>query len=121
MKKISYCFLFMLVFSVYAEDQETILDEFTPETDESGEIVMGLQPGTYNILINRLPTSRFEKDLTYDLTVEPFCALACRNSLKRFERYSGEYDLKYEQENFEISFSFNINCIYVITFKCFSW
>ena len=84
---------------VYAEDQETILDEFTPETDESGEIVMGLQPGTYNILINRLPTSRFEKDLTYDLTVEPFCALACRNSLKRFERYSGEYDLKYEQEN----------------------
>ena len=59
---------------------------------------MGLLPGTYNILINRLPTSPFEKDLTYDLTVEPFCTLACWNSLKRFGRYSGEYGLVYEHE-----------------------
>ena len=62
---------------------------------------MGLLPGTYNIVINRLPTSPFGKDLTYDLTVEPFCTLACWNSLKRFDRYSGEYGLVYEHESLE--------------------
>ena len=84
---------------VYAEDQETILGEFTSETSKLGEINMGLLPGRYNILISRIPTRPFEKDLTYDLTVEPFCTLACLNSLKRFELYSGEYDLEYEHES----------------------
>ena len=85
--------------TVYAEDQETILGAFTSDTSKSGEINMGLSPGIYNILVNRLPNSPFEKDLTYDLIVEPFCTLACWNSLKRFDRYSGEYGLVYEHEN----------------------
>ena len=85
--------------TVYAEDQETILGAFVSSTSKPREINMGLLPGTYNILINRLPTSPFEKDLTYDLTVEPFCTLACWNSLKRFDRYSGEYGLVYEHES----------------------
>ena len=85
--------------TVYAEDQETILGAFISSTSKPREINMGLLPGTYNILINRLPTSPFEKDLTYDLTVEPFCTLACWNSLKRFDRYSGEYGLVYEHES----------------------
>jgi len=84
--------------TVYAEDQETILGAFISSKSKPREINMGLLPGTYNILINRLPTSPFEKDLTYDLTVEPFCTLACWNSLKRFGRYSGEYGLVYEHE-----------------------
>ena len=84
--------------TVYAEDQETILGTFISSTSEPREMNMGLLPGTYKILVNRLPTSPFEKDLTYDLTVEPFCTLACWNSLKKFDQYSGEYDLVYEHE-----------------------
>ena len=84
--------------TVYAEDQETILGTFISSTSEPQEMNMGLLPGTYKILVNRLPTSPFEKDLTYDLTVEPFCTLACWNSLKKVDQYSGEYDLVYEHE-----------------------
>jgi hypothetical protein len=85
--------------TVYADDHETILGAFISSKSKPREINMGLLPGTYNILINRLPTSPFGKDLTYDLTVEPFCTLACWNSLKRFDRYSGEYGLVYEHES----------------------
>ena len=85
--------------TVYADDQETILGGFISSKNKPREINMGLLPGTYNIAINRLPSNPFEKDLTYDLTIEPFCTLACWNSRKRFDRYSGDYGLVYEHES----------------------
>jgi hypothetical protein len=57
--------------TVYAEDQETILGAFISDTSNPGEVNMVLNPGIYYLLINRLPSSHFVKDLTYNLTVKP--------------------------------------------------
>ena len=85
--------------TVYAEDQETILGISIADASKSGELNMGLLPGNYNILIERMSSNPFEIDLTYDLTVEPFCTFGCWNSIERFDRYSGEYDLQYKHES----------------------
>ncbi len=58
--------------TVYAEDQETIISEFISDINNPGEVNMVLNPGIYHVVIDRNPSSSFEKDVTYDLIIEPF-------------------------------------------------
>ena len=73
MKKISYCFLFMLVFSVYGEDQEDlpVISQAEELKTVKGKKVIWKKDGAKMVVVRPYKPSRYKEEKTFNQLGEP--------------------------------------------------